>query len=726
MKFSLLAATVSFATAFSGPFAAAAEAQSALKYPAAARGAQSDDLGGIVVADPYRWLESVGSTEVRSWVAAENALTESFLSRTARRKEAQDAVAHAWSYPTLSTPFGGGDRLFFFENSGTDSQTPLYTRDRPSAVPRLFLDPMAFSKDGLTSIVGAWASPGGKYLAYALSSRGSGWRRVRVRDARTAEDTGDELEGLRDSRVAWTRDERGFFYTRTDTPRASSATAFVSLAPDGRQRVFYHRIGKPQSDDRLMYENSERPARRIDASLTDDGQYLIIDARNGTEAANRVYFIDLDNPSHPNLGAPLVTLFDAADALYDVSANDGPIFFVRTTKNAPRGRLVAVDINTPDENHWTNVLRETYDPLVGVRRVDDRLVAERVHDAHSELDLYGLDGRQRGTVNLPGIGTVSELNPRPDNREFYFTFSSFLQAPTVYRYDLDARTVAVHREILPDSSLSQFETTQLFFTSADGTRVPMFITARRDITLDGTHPTLLVGRGAFNECETPSFSPATAAWLELGGILATANVRGGGEYGRAWHDSATGVRKHVSIDDFVSAAEFLIDQRYTRPSSLAIAGTGAGGLLAAGALTRRPELFGAAVIDAGILDMTRFSRFTVGASWIPEFGSPDRSTDLRALLGYSPLQHLRPGTRYPATLVEVGDHDDIVTPIHSYKFAAMLQSVQSLQPAEQPEPPALLRVEPDAGEGGPAPRLRQIARDADRIAFLVDALHMKR
>jgi prolyl oligopeptidase len=674
MKFSFLTTAAALATAFSCAVSVAAGAQSPFKYPATARGAQSDDLSGIRVADPYRWLENVGGAEVRSWVTAENALTESFLAATPRRKEIQDAVARAWSYPTLSAPFGGGDRLFFFENSGADNQTPLYTRDRPSAVPRLLLDPMESSKDGQSAIVGAFASPGGKYVAYATSTQGSGWRHVRIRDAKTGQDTDEEIDGLRDGHVAWTRDERGFFYTRTDATRAIAGS--ISLAPDGRQRVFYHRVGKPQSDDRLMYENTEHATWRLSASLTDDGQYLIITARNGVEAANRVYFVDLDNASRPNLAAPLVTLFDAGDAVYDVAANAGPVFFVRTTKNAPRGRLVAVDINTPDENHWTSILHETYDPLIEVHRVDDRLVALHVRDAHSILDLHSLDGGNRGTVALPGVGTVSELNARSDNREFYFLFSSFLQAPTVYRYDLDARTAVVHREILPDTALSQFETTQLFFTSTDGTRVPMFITAKRGIRLDGTHATLLVGDGAFNECETPSFSPAVAAWLELGGILAVANVRGGGEYGRAWHDAATGARKHVSIDDFISAAEFLISQRYTRASSLAIAGSGAGGLLAAGALTRRPELFGAALIDDGILDMTRFSRFTVGSSWIPEFGSPDRLADLRALLGYSPLQNLRPGTRYPATLVEVGDHDDIVTPVHSYKFAATLQSLQ--------------------------------------------------
>jgi prolyl oligopeptidase len=406
--------------------------------------------------------------------------------------------------------------------------------------------------------------------------------------------------------------------------------------------------------------------------------------------------------------------------VYEFVGNSGPLFYIRTTKSAPRARVVAVDINTPDENHWTTIVRETYDPLVGLQRVDDRLVAHRLRDAHSVLELYGLDGSARGTIPLPGVGTVTSINGHGENRELYFTYTSFLQPPTVYRYDLDSRNTAPWKEARADTSLAQYETAQLFFTSKDGTRVPMFITARRGIKLDGSHPALLTGEGAFNASATPKYSAAAAVWLRLGGIYAVANVRGGGEYGRAWHDSGTGVKKQVSFDDFLAAAEFLISQRYTHAASLAVTGRGAGGLLVGAAITQHPELFGAAIIDAGLLDMTRFSRFTIGQRWMPEFGSPDRPSDLRALLAYSPLQSVKADTRYPPTLVCVGDHDDVMTPAHSYKFAAALQA------AAGNTSPALLRVDYDVGFGPGIPTTKQLALDSDRLAFLVDALHVTR
>jgi prolyl oligopeptidase len=377
---------------------------------------------------------------------------------------------------------------------------------------------------------------------------------------------------------------------------------------------------------------------------------------------------------------------------------------------------VAVDINTPDPNRWTSVVRETYDPLINVRRVDDRFVAHRLHDGHSTLEVFTLDGGSRGTVELPGVGTVTELNANAEARQFYFTFTSFLQPPSVYRYDLETRTVAGYKEPRTEDLQSRFETTQLFYTSKDGTRVPMFLTARRGLTLDGTHATLLTAIGSMSESATPIFSPEVAAWLDMGGIYAVANVRGGGEYGRKWHAEAVGANKQVSVDDFIAAAEFLVGQRYTRPSSLGITGRGFGGLLVGAAMTQRPDLFGAVATDAGLFDMARFPRFTAGPTWVPEFGSPDRAADLRALLAYSPLQNVRPSTRYPATLICAGEQDSEIVASHSLKFAAALQAAQS------GSAPILLRVEPDAGDGAPTPISTQIAASADRLVFLMNAL----
>jgi prolyl oligopeptidase len=673
-------------------------------YPATSRGNQVDDIGGTRVADPYRWLETPSSPAVRNWISAQSALTESFLAQVPRRKAIHDLVASAWNFPRISAPLPAGDRLFFYENGGLENQPTLYVRDRPEAAARVLIDPNAFSANGLIAIVDQMPSPDGRYLSYSVSTSGLAARTLRVRDVKTAQDLGDELHDVKDSSVAWTHDEHGFFYVR---------------AAQNRETVLYHRVGHRQADDQVMYENADHPDWVYVVRVSHDGQYMLIEARSGTDPRNRLYLIDLDNPGKPNLRAPLVKLFDVDDALYEFVANDGPVFYLRTTKGAPRGRLVAVDINIPDPNRWTTVLRETYDPLVEVKRVDDRFVAHRLRDAHSVLELYALDGGPRGIVQLPGVGTVTELHPRPENREIFFTYTSFLQPSAPYRYDLDARNVVSYVDARIDTTLAHYETTQLFFTSKDGTRVPMFITARRGITLDGTHAALLTGGGGFNVAMTPAFSPEVLAWLELGGIYAAANVRGGGEYG-AWHDAAVGARKQIAIDDFIAAAEFLIGQRYTNPSLLAVSGRAHAGLVAAAALTQRPRLFGAAVIDDGLFDMARFTRTGRGANWIPEYGSPERPSDLRALLAYSPLHAVGTEAVYPPILLTVGDHDEVIAPSNSYKFAATLQR------AEGQSGVALLRADPDAGYGPGIPVGKSIALQTDRLTFLAALLHLAR
>jgi len=712
------------AATFAGLFSGVLGAQTAspsLKYPVTLRGVQTDELSGVRVADPYRWLEAVTSPDVRAWAASQNAVTESYLAQVPHRAASIERVRRFALYPKVRSPFGGGERLFYYENSGLENQPALYVQDRRDAPARVLIDPNAFSHDGLIAIVDQAASPDGRYLAYAVSTQGSAWRDVRVRDVRSGQDLNDELRGIKDSGLSWTKDERGFFYVRCDAVGGAPANP---LAPDGRQRLYYHRVGQRQSDDRVMFEAADHPDWRLHADVSEDGQYLVIAARPGagTELPNRMYFIDLDNPKRPNLGAPIVKLFDTGDALYEFISSEGPLFFIRTTKDAPRARVVAVDINSPDPDHWTTVVRETFDPLIGALRVDDRIIAHRLHDAHSVLELYSFDGGARGVVPLPGsgVGTVSEVNGRSEDREFYFTYSSVLEPPSVYRYDLDGKSAIAYRSARADTALAQFETTQLFFTSKDGTKVPLFITARRGIALDGTHPTLLSGDGALNASSTPTYSPLAAAWLESGGVYAVANVRGGGEYGRAWHDAGAGARKQTSFDDFTAAASFLIDQRYTRPSLLAIMGRGHGGLLVGAAMTQRPEFFGAVLMDAGLLDMLRFNQFTSGGAWTREYGAPDNPSDLRVLLTYSPLQRLKANASYPATLVTVGDHDEVFTPVHSYKFVAALQAAQT------GSAPVLLRDVLSAGFGPGTPLGKELALDADRLTFLFGALHLVR
>ena len=684
---------------------------SSLHYPVAARGAQSDDLNGIRVADPYRWLENPTAAEVRSWVSAENTLTDWFLSQNSKRAEVRERVTRAWDYPKISAPFSAGDRLFFYENSGLENQPALYVQER-DGMPRVLLDPNMFTKDGLIAIVDQSPSPDGRYLAYAVSTQGSSWRTVRVRDVRTAQDLSDELTGIKSGPLAWTRDERGFFYTKIDPGHAPSPNP---LAADGRQRIYYHRVGRSQKDDQLVYENDANPTLDLTADVSDDGQYLVITLRSGSELANRLYFIDLDNPKRPNLGAPLVKLFDNPDALYEFVASHGNIFFIRTTKGAPHARLVGVDINTPDPNYWTTIIRETFDALIGVHHIDDRFIAHRLHEVHSVLELYALDGASRGAVQLPSVGTVTEINTRPESRDVYFTFTSFVQPPTTYRFDLDTRNVMTYKEARADTALARYETTQLYYTSKEGTRVPMFITAKRGITLDGSHMALLVAEGGFNVSMTPVFSPEVAAWLELGGIYAVANVRGGGEYGRGWHTAALGAKKPVAIDDLLSAADFLVNQRYTRVGLLGVSGRGHGATLVAAAMERRPDAFGAVLLDAGVFDLSRYTRFTIGESWIPEYGSPDRPSELKGLLTFSPLQRIEERA-YPATFITVGERDEVVTPAHSYKFAAALQA------AQRGSAPILLRADSDVGFGPGTPTSKLIALSSDRLTFLLNAL----
>ena len=684
----------------------------ALRYPTTPRGSQADEVGGVRAADPYRWLENLSSPDVRAWVSAQNAVTEGYLTQLPRRKEIADRLGSYMQRRVTSPPFAGGERVFFAERTGGDNQPVIFVQDRPETRPRVLLDPNAFSAEGLIAIVDRAASPDGRYLAYGVSIQGSSSRTIHIRDVRTTQDLTDNVRGVKQSPIGWTADSRGFFCVRTLVAPGSSDAA----ALDGRQQLIYHRAGRTE-DDQVIFEAPDHLDWRLDAKVSEDGQYVVIALTPKTEPRTRIYFIDLDNPDRPNLRAPVVKLFDTGDAFYEFVSSDGPLFFVRTNKNAPRGRVVAVDINAPDENHWTNVVRETYDALVGAVRVGNRIVGHHLRDGRSTLDLFAFDGAARGSVPVPGIGTVSELTPVRDKGELYFTYSSFLQPPEVLHYDLDSRTEAIFREVPADTSFNIYETTQLFYTSKDGTRIPLFITARRGLTLNSTHPTLLaIGDAAFGRSASLDYSPTIATWLSLGGIYALADVRGGGESGRIGHEAAMGTRKHTSIDDLNSAAAFLIDQRYTRPSLLGVVGSGFGGIAVGAAVTQRPDLFAAASIDGGLLDLARFNRFGLGWTWVSEFGSPTEVASLRSLLAVSPLHNaLAPG-RYPAVLVSVNEHDDVIQAFHSYKFAAALQSGHTGQA------PELLRVETDAGITSAMPANKQTARDTDRLTFLLSAL----
>jgi prolyl oligopeptidase len=685
-----------------------------LSYPAARRSSQVDDYHGVSVADPYRWLENLDAPETHEWVAAENALTAQFLSTSTARAAIRERLTQLWNYPKYGAPMREGGRLFFFENSGLQDQSVLYVQDRADAEPRALLDPNGMSTDGTVALSAVAASSDGRYLAYGLSASGSDWQEFHVRDVATGADLSDTLRWIKFSGIAWTKDSRGFFYSRYDQAAARSAAGTGALFG---HKVYYHRIGRRQSEDQLIYERDEHSDWLFNTTVSDDGRYAVIDIRQGADERNRLYFIDLDNPRRPRISAPVVRLFDEPDASYEFVSSAGAIFYVRTTKSAPRGRLVAVDINDADEDKWRNVVRESLDAMIGATQIDDRFIVHYLRDAHSQLRLFGLNGTPRGDVVLPTLGTVNEITGKTQDRDFFFTFTSFLSPTTVFRYDLESRTNSAYREPYLDADLSLYETKEVFFTSKDGTQVPMFVTAKKGLRTDGSNPALLYSYGGFNVPMTPSFSPVNLAWLERGGILAVPCIRGGGEYGKAWHEAGMLNRKQNVFDDFIAAAEYLIREGYTSPPRLAIAGGSNGGLLVGAAMTQRPELFGAALPAVGVLDMLRYHRFTVGWAWVPEYGSSDDPVQFRTLLAYSPLHNVREGTRYPATLITTADHDDRVVPVHSFKFAAAVQAAQTLG-----GPPVLIRIDVKAGHGAGKPTSKQIDEAADRLAFLTKVL----
>ncbi len=678
---------------------------------------------GVRVADPYRWLEDPDAPETRQWVAAENALSASYLSAIPARAAIRDRLASLYRYARYAAPFRAGDKIFWLQNSGAEEQPMLYVKE-PGLVPRVLLDPNTLAADGTVALATTAASPDGHYVAYATTTSGSDWQEIRVRDVKTARDLGDDLRWIKFSGIAWTRDARGFFYEGYDSAAARGPSSAALTRVVRNQRIFYHRVGRPQQDDQLIYERPDHSDWLFDTRVSDDGHYAVITISAGTDERTRIYFIDLDNPGRPRITAPIVKLFDNFDASYHFVSSIGQTFYIRTDRGAPHGQLVAVDINEPHEAQWQAVVREagSMDVMLDARQVGSRFVVHFLHDAHSQLRLFALDGGDRGEVTLPAIGTVSQLSTRAEDTDLFFTFTSFLTPPAVYNYDTDSRVNLLYRLPALDADLSDYETRQVFYTSKDGTPVPMFITAKKGaaLVLDGNNPTLLTGYGGFAIPETPEFSPAVIAWLEMGGVYAVANLRGGGEYGKAWHEAGMLGHKQNVFDDFVSAAQWLIAQKYTSPRKLAIAGASNGGLLVGAALTQHPELFGAALPAVGVMDMLRYQKFTIGWAWAPEYGVSDDPRQFRYLLAYSPLHNIHTGTRYPATLITTADHDDRVVPAHSYKFAAALQAAQG------GDAPILLSVETSAGHGGGKPISKQVDESADWLAFLVKTLGVQR
>ncbi len=682
------------------------DASARLSYPPARRVDQVDAYDGTPVSDPYRWLEDIDSPETQAWIEAENALTEAYLATVPQRGAIRSRLTEVWNYERRSVPQRAGDLYAYFRNAGLQNQAVLYVTDDLSRPGRVLLDPNGLSEDGTVALSGVSFSEDGARLAYGVSVSGSDWQEWHVRDVASGDDLPDVLKWAKFSNAAWRRDGSGFYYSRYDEPESANKYKDANYF----HKLYFHRLGTPQSDDVLVYQRPDHKDWNFAGITTEDGRYLVIDVSRGTDPENRVFVKDIA------ADAAVIELLPDADARWQYLANDGATFYFLTTKDAPRGRIVAVGLSDPAPRE---IVAQSTDPLDAATFFGDRIVAAYLHDARACVVIYGLDGTQQSELALPGLGSVAGFVGKRSERETFYSYTSYTEPTSIYRYDLE-RNVSL-RVFTPQVGFDRdaFVSEQVFYSSKDGTRVPMILTYRKGTPRDGSAPTLLYGYGGFDISLTPAFSSAVLVWLEMGGVYAVPNLRGGGEYGEAWHRAGIKEHKQNVFDDFISAAEWLIAEGWTTPAKLAIHGGSNGGLLVGACMTQRPELFGAALPAVGVLDMLRFQMFTIGWAWTSDYGSSDDPAQFRALLAYSPYHNLREGVRYPATLVTTGDHDDRVFPAHSFKFAAALQHAQG------GDAPTLLRVETKAGHGAGKPTAKVIDETADRYAFLVKTLDMR-
>jgi prolyl oligopeptidase len=685
-----------------------------LPYPASKKGDVVDDYHGTPIADPYRWMEDLASTQTVAWIGAQNAITNAYLEKLPHREALRKRITELWDYPKVSLPFREAGRLFYRKNSGLQKQSVLYMRRSLSGPPRVVIDPNKVSPDGSTALFAFAPSPDGKLLVYSLSEGGADWQTLHVRDLTTMRDLGDNVRWVRFSGVEWTNDGKGFFYSRyPEPPKGKKLEAALT-----GHALYYHRIGTPQSQDKLIYQRKDLPTWVTYGDVSEDGRYLVIFLSRGADPRNRLYVKMLGDPVEPNIDAPVKPLVEDDDAEYWYFGNAGTTLFVRTDKDAPNRKVIAFDVRDPGPEKWKTVVPESKNAIENMSMTGGRIAVQYLVDVKSEVKLFDLNGRETETIALPGVGSVFGLSGRFDTPELFYSYTSPLYPTTVFRYDRLAKKSTPFEAASPKFSAEGYETKQLWATSKDGTRIPYFVTARRGLPLDGTNPTLLYGYGGFSISLTPSYRPDVPAWLELGGVYVTASMRGGGEYGEAWHRAGMLEKKQNVFDDFIAVAEALVREGYTSPAHLAILGGSNGGLLVGAAMTQRPELFAVALPAVGVLDMLRYDKFTGGALWVSEYGAPGDTAAFRHLRAYSPLHNVRASVCYPATLVTTADHDDRVVPSHSYKYTAALQEAQGC------DKPILLRVETMTSHGY-RPTDKRIAELADQWAFAVANTGMK-
>lgn len=683
-----------------------------LEYPKTRTGDTVDDYHGTKVPDPYRWLEDDvrKSSDVRHWVDAQNRVTEHFFKGIPEREEIRKRLTELWNYERYSSPTKMGGYYFFTKNDGLQNQAVLYVQNSLDGEPRVLLDPNTWSKDGTVALSGLSISHDGKRLAYGQSEAGSDWQMWRILNVDSAKTQPDELKWIKFTSIAWTLDNKGFFYSRFDEPAAGQQFQSLNL----NQKVFYHRLRTAQADDVLVYKRPDQPEWGFQSHVSEDGRYLILSTFKGTDSRNRVTFKDLTEPY-----GMVIDLIDSFDNEYSFIENDGPIFYFKTDYEAPRSRVIAIDIRKPDKAHWKELIPQSKDNLSSIGLVGNKFIADYLKDAHTEVKVFNLDGAFQRTIELPGLGTATGFGGRRTDAETFYSFSSFATPPSIFRYDLEKSRSTEFRKSKVKFKPEDYEVDQVFYSSKDGTKVPLFITHKKGLVLDGTNPTLLYGYGGFNISLTPAFSASRIAWLELGGVYAQANLRGGGEYGQDWHKAGTKQHKQNVFDDFIAAAQYLIDKKYTRSDRLAIQGGSNGGLLIGAVMNQRPDLFGACLPAVGVMDMLRFHKFTAGRYWVDDFGSSDNQEEFKALFAYSPYHNIKKGVHYPATLVTTADTDDRVVPGHSFKFIAALQAAQA------GDAPVLARIETRAGHGAGKPTSKLIEEVADQWAFLVKNLAIK-
>ncbi|MBI2398079.1 MAG: S9 family peptidase [Xanthomonadales bacterium] len=687
-----------------------AATQPTLHYPTARTVEQVDDFHGTKVSDPYRWMENLDDPELQPWIAAENQLVADFISDVPNREQLKTRMTALWDYERFGTPEVHGGKYFFSRNDGLQNQSPVYVQDTLDGEPRLLIDPNTLSADGTIALSESAVSPDGKLYAYSLSDGGSDWRTIKVRNVETGKDLDDEIRWAKFTNIAWTQDSGGIFYSRFDAPEGEDPLKAVNK----NQKLFLHTIGKPQADDTLVYERPDQPDWGFSATVSDDGAYLIINGSQGTDVRNRVFYKDLAKAD-----GKVVALIEDLVAAYDFVGNDGSVLYFLSDDGAERNRLLAIDTAHPGKDHWQTVIAENDALLLQVSHVHGQFIANYLRDARSEVKMFDAAGKELRSIALPGLGTANGFEGAVEDNETFFAFGSWAVPDSVYRLDATTGETTLFKAPSVKFDVNAYETTQVFYPSKDGTKVPMFITAKKGFVRDGNNPTILYGYGGFNIAVTPKFSPAIIQWLDMGGVYAVANLRGGSEYGRPWHEAGMKTNKQNVFDDFAAGAEYLIADKVTQPAKLAISGRSNGGLLVGATLLQRPELFGAALPAVGVLDMLRFREFTIGWAWESDYGTVKDATEFKAIHAYSPLHNIKPGAKYPPTLVTTAERDDRVFPAHSFKFAAAMQA------ANPGGNPALIRIETRAGHGAGKPTTKIIEEYADIYAFLAKTLHIE-